>query len=491
MKTEISRINDSLVDWSLSPKDLVPILRERAKTEPVWNPKPVDIAPGNDFSNRLQETIFSQLNKRLTHDAIGGKLTSVPDKNTPMKDRPNVITMFGSGELNSTLQSVRLYLTLPLPKPRFFLINSVPNLPDLDFHQSRWQLFTGACHNGVIFEGNPDGDTINKALWISMQGNHKIIEGPEDKVYDNVTRRILAHYGATFLENRGNTHPPQDVTWQSWVNSTVHQQKSEAAHTLGEHGIIQNEVELEQFGDSQQSEAILEALKKSAGIGESMRWQLVEIDGHWILAVTRSGGGKVEVSPNPSDGHLVPILNITADGYEVVNFPNTPITDYANGSVETHESGRTAIHSALAMNERAKNFAEAENWITSEIESNGSISTIPEGMSPMFTVGDHVHRFLSNYNPHRVERVHPDPRYYPLDQDYPCGSIEGARSLLSAIWLSSAFQDPGSIHDPLHGKLLVAELGGHGMMVYGNDRKQVTEALTNPQVMELKEPEWV
>lgn len=487
---------DTNINWSLPPTELIPLLRKQAEKEPVWNPKPVDLSIGNDFSNSLQETIFDELNQRLTHPAIGGKLRDVPNKNTPPEDRPNMITMFGSGELNSTLRSTRLYLTLPLPKPRFLLINTVPKFPNMDFDFSRWQLFSGACHNGVIFEGNHNDKKTHRALWVSMQGNHKFIEGTQDEIYDNVTRRILAHYGATFLEHRKDTPPTQGVSWQDWSSSSVHQEVSLAAQTLGNHrigeeNIIQNEVNLKQFGDSRQSEAILDALKKDSGLGESMRWQLVNINGHWIMAVTRSGGGKVEVSSNPDDGHLVPLLNLTKDGYEVLDFSNSPVSKYSNGSVESHESGRSALHSALAMSGEAGSFQEAEDWIASEFQNNGAIPIIPEGMQPMFTVGDHIHWFTLALNPQYIEVVKPDTRYFPYDQDFPCGSIEGARSLLSALWLSPAFQNPDPVEDPLQGKLLVAELGGHGMMAYGNNREQVTNALTSEEHILLKKPEWV
>ena len=475
------------INWHLPADQLVPLLRRRAETEPyIWHPKPIDFAVGIGHSTPLQEKVFQQLSTILTSDAIGGSQRPLPNRRTPVEKRPDMVMMFGDGKIDARIGSVGVYMRLSAPKPPFLLVNTVDHLPPVDFHIARRQLVAGACNNGVVFEGRDSGNTVSGALWASMQGNYAEIRKPHQEILEDVIRRILAHYGTTYVTERHDGGVPERLTWETWQLSPIHRETAEAAWALGEAGVIQNAVKLtEYYEDFDHVKSIEKALNKS--LGESMRAQF---DEHLrVMGVTVSGGGKVEVSDDPRDGHLVPVMQITQDGYAVVKPRGGIVKKYKNGSVETFEAGKIILNAALALGRIATNFPEAERWLTEQFSTNGAADIVPEGLIPMITVVDHSHWHLEDYDPDHVEVVRPDPRYYPTDIDFACGSLDAANATASGLWLSEALQNPGPPEDPLRGKVLVIELGGHGMIVVGDDREKVTRAILHD--MKLKPPEWV
>jgi hypothetical protein len=474
--------------WNATAHELVPILRELAKTEPIWNPLPVHFAVDISPSNAFQDELLHEVSALLTDSTIGGSQRQVPDRRTPLEDRPNMIMMFGNGRVNARVNTIPTYLKLPSPKPPFLLVNTVDRLPPIGFAVARTQLVAGACNNGVIFEGPQNGAVSSGALWASMQGNYMEMRYPHPKVLDSVVLRILAHYGTIYVTERYAGEPPVGLTWENWERSPIHREVAEAAWTLGEAGLIRDRVNLSQYYDDEiHTFAIQKALNKS--LGESMRAQF-DPDLR-VMGITVSGGGKVEVSDDPRDGHLVPVTQITPDGYVVVNPKESRVKKYGNGSVETLESGKIILFGALALGGVARTYKEAEAWLQDQFIKNGVVDIVPETLEPMITVIDHSHWHVEEYDDERVEVVSPDPRYYPPDLDFACGSLDSANATASALFRSQIFQNPGPSDDPMKGKVLVIELGGHGLIALGTDRRKVTEALTDDRVMKLRPPRWV
>ena len=109
----------------------------------------------------------------------------------------------------------------------------------------------------------------------------------------------------------------------------------------------------------------------------------------------------------------------------------------------------------------------------------------------MITIIDHSHWHVEEFDHHKVEVVCPDPRYFPPDLDFACGSLDSANATSSALFTSDIFQNPGPSDDPMKGKILVVELGGHGLIALGTDRKHVTQALTDERIMKLRPPRCV
>lgn len=473
-------------DWHQPPHLLVPELRARATAEPVWNPGAVHFAVDFGPSNHLQAALLEQLTAALTDPKLGGSRVAVPNRFTPIDQVPNAIIMFGPGHLDAKLNTVRRYLLLPHPKPPFLLVNTADSIPQIDFTRARRQLVAGSCNNGVIFEGDEAGEHVSGTLWASMQGNHMGLRKSHQELLDDVTWRILAHYGTRYITQRENG--PAPFTWADWAKSPIHFETATAAHQLGEAGVIQNRVELLQiYPDLLHVAGIEKALNKS--LGESMRAQVDEK--LRAMGVTVSGGGKIEVSPNPQDGDLVPVTQLTPTGYRVAVAPGSPVK-YENGSVETHEAGKIALYSALALAGIARNFPAAEAWLAHQFAEYGSVDIIPDGLIPMITVIDHSHHHVAEYDPELIEVVQIDGRFYPQDLDFACGSQDAANATVSGFCHSDTFQNPGPPEDPLKGKIaVVVELGGHGIVVAGRDRQRVTEALTNDRIMKLKPPRWV
>src|SRR3989344_668745 len=474
--------------WHAPSTELIPVLREKAKSKPVWNPLPVHFAIDIGPSNPFQERALAEMTATLTSEALEGTETEVPTRKTLLDGRPNMIVMFGDGTLNARVNTIPTYLKLPTPKPPFLLINTVDRLPLVDFELARTQLVAGACNNGVLFEGPQNGYEPSAALWTSMQGNHMELRKPYPEIIDDVTKRILAHYGTKYVTQRYAGEAPSWFTWGEWERSPIHPEVAEAAWSLGKSGLVQDKVDLSRyFDDDIHVWSIQKALNKS--LGESMRAQF-DPDLR-VMGITVSGGGKVEVSADPHDGHLVPVMQITPDGYVVVNPRGSRVKKYGNGSVETLESAKIILYGALALAGVARSFKEAEDWLNDQFTKRGVVDLVPDDLEPMITVIDHSHWHVESYDEERGEVVNPDPRYYPPDLDFACGSPDSAKATASALFRSDIFRNPGTNDDPMKGKILVVELAGHGLIALGTNRRQVTRALTDERVMKLRPPRWV
>lgn len=467
--------------WSLPPAELLRDLTQRERFEPyIWHPNPIDFAVGRPPINDLQRAILSSLESRLTDENVLGRRVNIPTEDTSIHERPDMVVMFGNGEMNALIDPRELYIKLPEPRPLLLLVNTASKLPTVDFHTARKQLVAAACHNGVIFEGDQDSDSVRKALWVSTQGNFKVIEGTAEEIFDNVVLRILTHYGASFVTERQDDQISQPFTWQDWVSSPIHTQMAKAAELLGDAGIIEDKVNLDRYAGIQHAAFILKALNRSA-LGESMR-SILDFE-LGVMAITRSGGGKVKLSPNPNDGHLVPVARLTRNGYVVIRPKDGQVVTYPNGSVETFENGLVILASSLVQAGIVHTFPELVNWLDDAFSRSNTVDLIQNGQRPKVLNIDHFHKHVVQANP-SIEVVRPDPRVTPII-DHPCGSFEAAMALLSALFQSKIFTTPGTNDME---KVVIASLPGHGSVALGGDRQALTNTILS---LDLKPPEVI
>lgn len=452
---------------------------------------PVDYSVGQEPSNPLQREILRRLEEHITGDGLKGQRVPLPTREIPynLQSKPNLVMMFGNGELNSPTNTLYLHRKVfPRPTPLFLLVNNVPKFPDFNFITARQQNFLAACHNGVVFEGDQNDTHIKRALWVSTQGNYYVIEsleGSEDEIYINVARRIQEHYGAAFVKTRYDMEDTEEpiISWDQWRRLPAHRELAKAAQILGKYGIIEDEVYLGDLTDNEAyARAVRQAFNKN-GLGESMRSMFDPQTG--LMLVTRSGGGKVNLSSVPSNGHLVPIHQLTPDGYVVAKIEGCAII-YDNGSVEGHENGMVYKASSDARN-GVKTFEQFVDITNAQfkLSPTGRINIVSKNSpSPAILVLDHSHSQTRRVNREKVRVASPDRRYFP-EIDLPCGSRRGALALISAFYQVPEFVEGKELGD----LVIVVELDGHGMVVAGGDREVVTNAILNE--MELQPPKRV
>jgi hypothetical protein len=200
--------------------------------------------------------------------------------------------------------------------------------------------------------------------------------------------------------------------------------------------------------------------------------------------VTTSGGGKINVNPDPLAGHIVPVGQLTWNGYIRAIPRDCPVT-YNGPSIETHENGLIYLAGALINAGLADSFDSFLRYLKHHFAQHDRIAILPPGMQPKATAIEHVHRQPrpgSIKDPARVELVRPDPERFPAI-DFPCGVRPSELQLLSAVFQSKAFRQPGGRLD----KVVIALLPGHGCAaIYGGPREELTDMLVNG--MDMEEP---
>lgn len=428
----------------------------------------------------LQGAVLEKLGEEFANPSLKGRSLPLPHRNTPIDQRPNMIIVLGNGELHSRSSSLTLHRHLPKPASRFFFVNTVNKLPnDVNHDRARRELVAAACHNGVIFEGNAIHP--EKALWISTQGNFQILRGTSQEIYQEIARRAQIHYGSVPANKRYNGG--LRLPWKEWKQSKIHSNTAEAAHRLGDVGVIENEVDLEKYTADKRLARLEARAFNENGIGESMR---SELDPRGYMGITRSGGGKVEVDENPKKGHIIPVWAITEDGYVVPDIAHKPLlTSLRNGSVETHENGVIRLINSLALAGVIDNYQEGLRWIQQRFSQERFIPIQPKDLPlSSIVVIDHGHRHTTKVYDPNIKIGEPDFRYFPKI-DFPCGSRQAAWALLSGLMQFEEFYRP----EGLNKTIIMINLPGHGYVAFGKDRRALTEALINGT--ELQEPEWV
>lgn len=443
---------------------------------------PITYSLGGKPRTVLQYKVLEGLQERLHNPEFRGEIFEIPHKDTPADQRPRMVMVFGNGELLSSTNSLELHRHSPKPAPLFFMVNTVPHLPSIVEHDmARSQIVEGAAHCGVVFAGQSYPE---RALWISTQGNFQVIEGTPDEIYKDVALRMQIHFGSPFVKKRRDGELM--LLWKRIAQSQMHKDIAEAAHLLGEAGIIENEVDLHRYTPNKILARMLGKAFNANGIGESMR---SEIDPDGYMGVTRSGGGKVKVDDNPKKGHIVPVWAITPDGYLIPTITRKPLMlklfTYANGSVETHENGVIRLINSAARDGQVSNTEEALAWIQTRFTQDPFIPIQPKDLPPTSIVTiDHGHKYAKRARAKNVLIGEPDFQYFPK-LDFACGSRPAAWALLSGLMKFDEFKRP----EGLKGTIIFINLPGHGYVAVGENRQAVTEALING--VELGEPERV
>jgi hypothetical protein len=311
-----------------------------------------------------------------------------------------------------------------------------------------------------------------------MAGNYCLLQGKESDILDGLALRAQAHAGAEKI-NRYDGDDEVRISWEEWTRSPVHRDITQAAHALGNARIIEDEVALGKYGSEDQAMEVLRFLNRAA-LGESMRSQLDPA--LRVMGVTTTGGGKVNVSADPMDGHIVPISQLTWTGYVRVMPRGCPIT-FKDPSIETHENGMVYLAGALVNAGLVDSFDSFQKFLEDHFAHHDRIDILPAGMQPKVLAIDHFHRQprrSSIREPDRLEFVRPEETRFP-DIDFPCGVREAELQLLSALFRSRAFSQPGSLDD----QVIMAILPGHGTVaVCGGDRQALVDLLVHGMEME-------
>jgi hypothetical protein len=269
------------------------------------------------------------------------------------------------------------------------------------------------------------------------------------------------------------------MTWADWCEHPIHQEIARSARRLGKAGIIEDEVPLTRYGTGPQVRSVLRFLQRAA-LGEGMRSRIVP---EWrLMGVTTSGGNKIHVSPDPHDGHIVPVSHLTRTGFVLALPADCPI-GYIAPSVETHENGMVYLASALINAGIISDLDGFLQYVREQFSQHKQIQILPDGMMPSVITIDHFHRQPSQNSirePERVEIVYPNTERFP-EIDFPCGVYEAELHLLSALFQSKLFTTPGSLGN----KAIFAVLPGHGTVaLYGGSRDELTDLLVDGMQME-------
>ncbi len=446
--------------------------------EYVWEPHPVNVWITMEPHNALQVHIFKKLRERL--EAQGCIFSHKSIDPTPLGPVAHIGIAFGR-DLEEEVPTLERLGSLPKPRGMMLIINTVEQIPPgmKLFDLARGQLVRKSSQIGILAEGDLEGTHINRVLWASMPGNNMMLNGNDpEAIFDLLALRILAHASADKVNQYGGEYEAP-YTWEEWAASPIHADLAHAARSLGAAGIIEDEVPLSSYATKTQVRGALRFLRRAA-LGEGMRSQL-DLD-LGVMGVTATGGNKINVSSDPMDGDILPVGQLSWDGYVWAVPKDCPI-EFAPPSVETHENGMVYLASALINAGEVHSFESFLAYLDNHFSQHDRINVIPEGMRPNVTSIDHFHRQPqtgSIKEPGRVEVVYPDTEHFPVI-DFPCGVREAELHLLSALFRSEVFTQPV----PMGDKVVIAVMPGHGSVaLYGGPRHELTDVLVNGMVME-------
>jgi len=427
-------------------------------------------------SNHLQLHVLREIQQRLL--SKGCNFVQVPGEKTELGSVADLGIGFGAN-LREEIRPSAVYGRMPKPRGTVLMITAVESIPDTDlFDLARGQLVKKACHLGILVEGDLEEAKVKRALWASMAGNHSLLTGREEDILDNLALRVLAHAGAEKI-NKYAGEDETSLSWQEWSRSSVHHDIAQAGQVLGRAGIIEDKVVLDQYGTDRQARDVLRFLERGA-LGEGMRSQLDPA--LRVMAVTSTGGGKINVNPDPMAGQIIPISQLTWDGYIRAVPRGCPIT-FNDPSIETHENGLVYLAGALINAGLIDSFDSFMGFLKRHFAEHERIDVLPSGMEAKATAIEHFHRQPRKgaiKDPDKVELVYPNQdRFPPID--FPCGVRPAELQLLSAVFRSQAFMRPGPLD-----KVVVVILPGHGSVaIYGGGpRQELTDILVNGMEME-------
>ena len=453
----------------------LPATRERPAGMYVWEPRPINVWIGINPFNRLQLYVLEAIQRRL--QARGCVFVHMPGDETELGPGVDLGIGFGANLREEISPSV-LYGRLPKPRGTALMMTTVEELPQVDlFDLARGQLVRKSGHIGILVEGDRAGRTVRRALWASMAGNHAVLDGHQDDILDDLALRVQAHAGAEKINVLAGD-AETDISWQEWAASRVHRDIAQAGRALGAANIIEDRVVLEHYGTDKQARDVLRFLERGA-LGEGMRSQIdAELR---VMAVTTTGGGKINVDPDPMAGHIVPISQLSWRGYVRAIPRDCPIS-YNAPSIETHENGLVYVAGALVNAGLVDSFDSFMHYLEDYFAQHERIDILPPGMQPKATAIEHFHRqpkLGTIQDPSRVELVYPSVERFP-PIDFPCGVRPAELQLLSAVFQAESFRRPGALD-----KVIIAVLPGHGAVaVYGGPRQELIDTLVNGMEME-------
>jgi len=438
----------------------------------IWQPESINIWAETPC-NPLQSYFLQEIRRCL--ETQGSIFLQTPNERTYLGPTAHLVIRF-SANMQEEVSPIKVLGPLPKPRGTVLTITTIDQLPNTNaFDIGRQHLVRKASNIGLIIEGSSNSETPTKALWSSMHGNYRPLDYNEN-FYDNLTLRIQAHT----TSKKVNTQETQesDISWQQWRESSIHFDIFEAGHRLGRVGIIEDKIPLQKYASQKHVYQILKLLNIAA-LGEGMRSQL---DPKLrVMGITKTGGGKVNVNPNPMAGHIIPITKLTQNGY-VVGIQKDCPTVFSRPSVETHENGLIYLAGALINAGLVTSFDNFIRFLNHHFSKHKIIDILPRGLKPKVLAIEHFHgqpNKDSIKNPSTVEIVYPDETRFP-QVDFPCGARESAFHLLSALFQSKTFLKPGPLK-----KVIIAILPGHGSVaVYGGHRTQLTDVLINGMKME-------
>ncbi|UCC86882.1 MAG: hypothetical protein JSV81_18815 [Anaerolineales bacterium] len=441
----------------------------------VWQPRPINIWIGMNPFNNLQLHVLRALRARL--EARGCIFVQVPGEETELGPVAHLGIGFGA-KLREEIRPSAVYGRLPKPRGTALMITAVESIPETDlFDLARGQLTRKAGQIGILVEGDLEGTQVRRALWASMAGNHSLLTGQEDQIFDDLALRVQAHAGA----EKVNLYEGDDelsISWEEWSKSPVHHDIAQAGRVLGKANIIEDKVVLDQYGSDNQAREVLRFLERSA-LGEGMRSQFEPA--LRVMAVTSTGGGKINVDPDPLQGQIIPISQLTWRGYIRAIPRGCPITFNAP-SIETHENGLVYLAGALVNAGVVDSFDSFMHFLKSHFAQHERIDILPSGMTTKVMAIEHFHRQPRKgtiKDPGSVELVYPDEERFPRI-DFPCGVRSAELQLLSALFQARTFREPGPMD-----KLVIAVLPGHGSVAaYGGPRQELTNMLTHGMEMD-------
>ena len=315
---------DELSPIYLVPHEQVDLFPER------WQFKPFDFTVYPDTASTNQsyplesrdpivDTALRKFANRLIASDIGNNQIEMPPEywnkrewrnvqNPPDTSHLRTILRPGTGQLNLMLNPME-YGAIPEPKPLFFYISAVDQLPEdaEEFDFGRRQLVRASAQNGIIFEVNRETEEISGFLWMSMQGNHQIVRGGEQELLDSAAIRFCVHNGDTFVTGRSD-YPADNrepiISWEDWSQNPIHHDLYQMTQDLHKAKYLDDHVEMVNYTPEmpKHGQRIADAINRSS-LGEGMYSAKIGK----VVAISPSGGGKVDWSPDPNEFHLTPL----------------------------------------------------------------------------------------------------------------------------------------------------------------------------------------
>lgn len=433
----------------------------------TWQPNRICIWVRQEPQNALQAHVFERLAPKLT--AAGCELIPQPIA----KKRVHMALHFAHG-LDG---EVHIMQTLAqLPKPRGLAMSIISMTPDEHiptegdlFWFARAQVIRKSTQNVLIVQGDARGEPC-RMVWGSFAGNYVIFEPPfDDAFFERLAMRIQIHSGSTYM-NQETVNHPNWMTWAQWEQSPAHREIADSGRRLGDANLLEDFIDVKGHTTENHIKATLVWLQRvSFGEGMQSRYD----PALRLMGVTATGGGKVNVSADPLDGHTIPIAQIRRDGFVTATPADSPIV-HNPPSVETHENGLIYHASALVNAGEIRDYDTFMRYIQDAYERQNTVDIVPEGYMPGVLHMQHFHRQpVPDFQADWAEVLYPDPRRFP-SIDFPCGVREGGEMLLSALYQSEAFVSVGRLE-----KVLVVVLPGHGSVALtGADRAYLDEAVT-------------